>query len=158
MICIICEEGTRRLGESWLEKMSQWIHISAATDWTWSFPNEARGHMKSLHDDELERRDNVDERQEKRMKGAGERCYPVLISQRLQIKACWIFNVEKESFQSIYYILLSRRAAHHGFHVIFIRLFYFHKVFVSPKQVQVFTPVKRVHTARHEDTKFHGGY
>lgn len=47
-ICIICSKGTERLGESWLEKMSQWIHISAATDWTWSSPNEPRGLMKRL--------------------------------------------------------------------------------------------------------------
>lgn len=47
-ICIICSKGTERLGESWLEKMSQWIHISAATDWTWSFPNEPRGPMKKV--------------------------------------------------------------------------------------------------------------
>lgn len=48
VICIICTKGMRTLGESWLEKLSQWIHISAAADWTWNFPNEPRGHMKSL--------------------------------------------------------------------------------------------------------------
>lgn len=31
-ICII---STERLREEWLEKLSQWIHVSAATDWRW---------------------------------------------------------------------------------------------------------------------------
>lgn len=114
VICIIRKRRTlirenvtvdSHFSGNWLDtKLSQWA---------------SRAHENSSDDDE--------ERGEARPGQAGEHCYPVLISQREQIKACWIFNNQKESFWSIYYILWSRKAAHHEFYVFLYVFFIFLK-------------------------------
>lgn len=129
--------------------MSQWIHISAATDWTWSFPNEARGHTKGL---QMMRKKDMEERDE----SSGES--RALLSRPSSISTGCIFNNQKELFQSIYYILWHRRASDHEFYWLFMSLFYFHRVFVPPQASSSIHPSKWVHKAKHADPKFHSSY
>lgn len=143
VICIICTEGTERLGESWLEQMSQRIPISAAADWTWSFPNESRGHMKSL---QMMRGKKEEERgrKKRRQDDKLERIViPFLFHRGIKSKLAGFSMGRKKNHSSIFITYYEVEELHTMiFMCFFMRLFIFHKVFVSPRQVQVFTPVK----------------
>lgn len=128
IICIICKKGIGSLKESWLKKKSQWIHISAATDWTWSFPNYSQGtHEKSSRNDEQERRENVEERRESGEVGRLQSTViPFFFHRGIKSKLAG-FSMIRKNHSRVF--ISYRRAVHHEFYVFFYVSFY---IFIKP--------------------------
>lgn len=143
----------KRPGGSWLKKMSQWIHISTATDWTWSFPNESWGHMKSLQMMRREKR-KCGERKDGSEEGKLERIViPFLFHRRIKSKLAG-FPVIRKNHSKVFITYYEVEELHTMSFMYFLCAFLFSSSLCVPKASSSIHPSKRVHTAGHEDVKF----